>query len=106
MSGLFRRPPQPQQRPRRITAYVVPAVQGSFTADAVLKKTATPTFTADAVLRKAASGSLTANAVLFKTATPTFTANAALFKNSGTLTKTADAIRKRTFYFGSGPDPR
>ena len=68
---------------------------GSFTADAVLKKTITPSFTADATLRIGRSGSFTADAVLRKTASGSFTADAVLFKTlSGSFT--ANAILRRT----------
>jgi len=91
-----------------------PAVTGNFAANAVLKKTLTPTFaanavlftnsgtktfTADAALKKTmpvAGATFTAAAAIKKTITPTFLADAVLFKNAGTKTLLADAIVKKT----------
>jgi hypothetical protein len=64
----------------------------SFTANAVIKRNSgTLTFTANAVIKRTQTGTPTANAVIKRTITPTTTANAVLFKNSGTKTFTADA---------------
>ena len=68
-------------------------VQGTFTADAVVKKTISSSFTADAVIRKTGiAGSFTEDAVIRRTGTSgSFTANAVLKKTqSGSFT--ADAI--------------
>jgi len=89
-----------------------PAVTGNFAANAVLKKTLTPTFaanavlftnsgtktfTADAALKKTMPvATFTAAAAIKKTITPTFLADAVLFKNAGTKTLLADAIVKKT----------
>jgi len=91
-----------------------PAVTGSFAANAVIKKTITPTgwtvnairletragsLIANAIIKRTQTGSLTANAVIKRTQTGSFAANAVVKKTQAGST-TADSIRLRTFKFG------
>jgi len=91
----------------------IPSTTYTFTdkkADAVIKKTQTPTFAANAVIKKTASstfivaatikrtqsGSFTANAVLKRTQAGTLTADAVIFKAGMAGSSTANAVLKRT----------
>lgn len=88
---------------------------GSFTANAVIKKTISATFTADAVIKRNQTGSGTADAIVKRNQTglgtadavikaniaATKTADAVVFKAGITATFTANAITKRTIS-GSG----
>lgn len=71
---------------------------GSFTADAILKRTEAATFTANSVLKSTIAGSFTADAVLRTVIPATFTADAVLFVSTTTVggTLTANAILRRT----------
>jgi len=80
-------------------------INGSFTANAVIKKTIGSSFTADAVTKATVSSSLTANAVVFRTQSGSFTGDAfiaghfaadAAIKKTQTGTFTADATRRLT----------
>lgn len=70
-------------------------VTGSFTGDAIVKKTQTNTHTANAVLKATASASFTANAIILRPATATLTADAVI-RRTQTGTFAEDAVVLRT----------
>lgn len=102
-----------------VDAYINKPILGSFPADAIIASTSSSAFVADAVVRRTAESSFGAAAVISKTYSSSFSASAlvmspqtagrtldAVIKGTRSGTASADAIKLRTFYFGSGPDPR
>jgi len=77
-------------------AVVKKTMSGSGSADAVIRKPDRPgSITSEAVLRKGRTGTLTADAVIKKTLTPTATANAILKKTIAPTALTANAIVRK-----------
>jgi hypothetical protein len=73
-------------------------IGGTFTANAIVRKTVSPTFAADAVIASAPTtipGSFTADAIARKTPSASLTANAAIKKTQTPTGKTADAVIKK-----------
>jgi hypothetical protein len=71
-------------------------VSYSSSANAIVRKTVSPTFAADAViLLPPVTGSFTANAIARKTPSASLTANAAIQKTQTPTGKTADAVIKK-----------
>lgn len=91
-------------------AVVKKAQSGSFAANAVIKKAQAGSFTADAafvehheydfpanaVIKATRSGSFTADAVFFRAQAGSLTASAVISRSSGTKTFTADAVISKT----------
>jgi hypothetical protein len=69
---------------------------GSLTAAAVIKRTQSSTLTAAAAMKRTMSSSLPANAVVRASRSGSITADAVIKRTSGTLTFTAAAVIKRT----------
>jgi len=77
-------------------AYIRKTASGTFTADSYIKATFEGSFTADAYIQKTASGSFTADAYIKRTFEQSFTADANI-KNTLAGSFTADAAILRTF---------
>jgi hypothetical protein len=78
-----------------------PSITGSFSASAVIKKTAASTLAADAVIKATGSGTFSASSWLQKSVSGTFGVSACI-KGAVSGSVPADAIRLRTFHFGEG----
>jgi len=100
-----------------LDAWIVATKTGTFTANAVLKRSQAGSFTANATIKKSIAGSSTANAVIKWTQVGSTTAAAtikriqagsltvnAVIKGSRASSLAADAIRLRTFWFGRAED--